>query len=294
MGSDTIYDFLKFPHQPYPAALANEILKHRKTPLIDRHQTPLASMGSCFAINVARWLRERDFNYIVTEPPGESSANWDRVFSTACIRQIVQYSFGRFHPGVRWWMLPEFKVQDPFRRNVVYPEDGAETLFEAHRKASQTALLQSQVLILTLGLTETWRDKRDGATFYRVPSPRIYDPAIHEFHLQTVQECVNDLLTAIDLLGNRTVILTVSPQPLFATFRTDVDVLTANEENKATLRAAAAEVARCRSSVHYFPGYELVTRVIRDPYEPDGRHVRPTTVDQVMDLFCWMFVREPA
>jgi hypothetical protein len=252
-------------------------------------------MGSCFARNVARYLLERGFNYLVTEQPfQQASAHWDQVFNTACMRQIFEYSLtDQWNPVVRWWPKGE-NVQDPYRRDILYPEASRTEHFERHREASRQAIEKSEIIILTLGLIETWRDQRDQATYYRVPSPSMYDSDVHEFYVQTVQDCTEDLDVIHDLLARANpeaqVVVTVSPVPLFATFRMDVDVVSANRLSKSTLRVAAEYFAQKHENVHYFPAYEIVTQGMDDPYEEDNRHVTAETISTVMKAFESLFV----
>ena len=287
----TIWDFKKFKHQPYPSELDFSFFKGNKngTSFIGK-QTKITSMGSCFARNIAIYLLSRQYNYLVTENPfQEASAHWDQVFNTSCMRQIFEYTFNDdWHPLVRWWPKGEM-VQDPFRRNILYNKETPEQCFELHRKKSYKALSEAEVIILTLGLIETWRDKRDKMTYYRVPSPNNYDPNIHEFYVQNIQDCQNDLSEIHRLLKQHNpkakIIVTVSPVPLFATFRKDVDAVTANTLSKSTLRVAAEYFLQSHEGVYYFPSYEIVTQAIHSPYEEDNRHVTEKTILKVMKVF---------
>lgn len=295
ISTTTIWDYKKFKYQEYPEEISPSdiIAPHARRALIDRN-TPIASMGSCFARNVAKYLLQRGYNYLVTEQPfQQASAHWDQVFNTACMRQIFEYSLtDEWDPIVRWWPKEE-KVQDPFRRDILYPAPTCEEHFERHREASRKALQEAKVVILTLGLIETWRDQRDHATYYRVPSPSIYDPDIHEFYVQTVEDCTRDLDAIQKLLAasnpDAEIVVTVSPVPLFATFRMDVDVVSANRLSKSTLRVAAEYFSQKHDNVHYFPAYEIVTQGVEDPYEDDNRHVTDATIATVMQSFEALF-----
>jgi len=295
VSATTIWDYKKFKYQAYPERISPSVIVsgNAKQSLIDR-DTPIASMGSCFARNVAKYLLGRGFNYLVTERPfQQASAHWDQVFNTACMRQIFEYSLtDEWDPVVRWWPKDD-KVQDPYRRDILYPADTCKVHFERHREASRKAIREARLIILTLGLIETWRDKRDQATYYRVPSPAIYDPDVHEFYVQTVQDCTQDLDAIHDLLADANpradIVVTVSPVPLFSTFRMDVDVVSANRLSKSTLRVAAEYFAQKHDNVHYFPAYEIVTQGVDDPYEEDNRHVTKETIARVMQAFESLF-----
>jgi hypothetical protein len=287
----TIWDFKKFKNQPYPAAIDLNLFKYDKNSyhLIEK-QTKITSMGSCFARNIAICLINRQYNYLVTESPfEEASAHWNQVFNTACMRQIFEYTFNDdWSPLVRWWTKGQM-VQEPFRRNILYNKETCRQDFAHHLEKSYKALTEAEVIILTLGLIETWRDKRDKMTYYRVPSPDHYDPDIHEFYVQNIQDCQTDLNEIHGLLKQYNpqakIIITVSPVPLFATFRMDVDVVTANTLSKSTLRVAAEYLSQNCENVYYFPSYEIVTQAIPNPYEDDNRHVTKETIKKVMNVF---------
>lgn len=291
----TIWDYKKFQHRNYPAEIDRSVfVRHRTTPSFLDRETPVTSMGSCFARNVAQYLMHEDYDYLVTERPfQQASAHWDQVFNTACMRQIFEYTFtDEWSPAVRWWPKDDH-VQDPYRRDVLYPRDDREEAFEKHRRCSRRALEEAEVVILTLGLIETWRDRRDGMTYYRVPSPRIYDSEVHEFYIQTVGDCLEDLNRIHELLAahnpEASLVVTVSPVPLFATFRMDTDPVAANMLSKSTLRTAAEYFVHRYDDVHYFPSYEMVLQGVEEPFEEDNRHVTADTVARVMQLFTEMF-----
>jgi hypothetical protein len=292
----TIWDFKKFKHQPYPSGIDLSFFKVNKNgiPLIDK-RTKITSIGSCFARNIAVYLISRQYNYLVTENPfQEASAHWDQVFNTACMRQIFEYTLNdNWRPQVRWWPKGEM-VQDPFRRNIIYNKETCDQDFACHRRKSYEALTEAEIIILTLGLIETWRDRRDKMTYYRVPSPKVYDPNIHEFYVQNIQDCQSDLDKIHRLLKQHNpkanIIVTVSPVPLFATFRMDVDAVTANSLSKSTLRVVAEYFSQRHENVYYFPSYEIVTQGIASPYEKDNRHVTEDTINKVMEVFESRFI----
>jgi hypothetical protein len=82
------------------------------------------------------------------------------------------------------------------------------------------------------------------------------------------------------------VILTVSPVPLVATAE-DSHVLVATTYSKSVLRVAAEAIVRRRSSVAYFPSFEIVTgpQAQGRYFDADLRSVTEAGVDRVMDLF---------
>jgi hypothetical protein len=292
-------DYKKFAIQKYPSNVSDFYMSGGggSKKFIDKN-TKIVSIGSCFAENIARFLRAHKYNYINTEKgSGYFSANWGIVFNSSSIRQIFEYSFGLFHPKVQWWEREKGRMQDPYRRDIIYPKGVHNQKRIAHYAASRQALEKADVIIITLGLTEVWRDKRDGATFWRVPPMHLYDPDIYTFHSMTVNEVFQDLLRIRFLLDRFNkkchLIITVSPVPFQATYREDCDAVTANVFSKAVSSVAAIDFAselRDRN-VSYFPSFEYVRYGFKNPYIADGRHIKRPVVNQMMKFFESMFCK---
>jgi len=266
--------------------------------------TPIASLGSCFAREIKRRLIQRGFNYITEEthhPAAiHASAAWERVYSTFCMRQIFEYTFEKWHPDLRWWMAPKSgTVQDPYRRTIIY--DGvaeAEADFVRHLAHSRSALTRAEVLILTLGLTEIWQDRIDGSVISLPSGPYVKeggDMSRYEFKISRYSENLDNLERIHEIMAEHNpdckILMTVSPVNLWATFRKDMDVISASCNSKSTLRAVADEFTVRHDNVFYFPAFEMAT--IYQPlsgltYFSDGRenyHVNKPTVKFIMRHF---------
>ncbi|MFH1136211.1 MAG: GSCFA domain-containing protein [Pseudomonadota bacterium] len=233
-------------------------------------RTSMASMGSCFAREIKHALKRAGCNYLEEEtdrPAAQhASAAWERLYNTFSMRQIFEYTFESFTPRRRWWISPQSGlVQDPFRRIILYssPEE-AEADFERHRACSRRVLEQAEVLILTLGLTEIWADREDGAVICLPSGPYVNeggDMSRYEFRVSRHRENLDNLerIHAIMKAHNPScrLIVTVSPVHLWATFREDADIISASCNSKSTLRSAVDEFAADHDNVHYFPAYEM-------------------------------------
>jgi hypothetical protein len=276
--------------------------------------TPIASMGSCFAREIKRRLQQREFAYIAeeTDHPASvhASAAWERVYSTFCMRQIFEYTFeDRWAPARRWWVCPRSgRVQDPFRRSIAYDSlAAAEAGFARHRECSRRALTRAKLLILTLGLTEIWQDREDGTVISLPAGPYVSEGGDMSRYAFRVSRCGENLvnLEHIHLLMARhnpgcRLLVTVSPVNLWATFRRDLDVISASCNSKSTLRAAADEFVARHDNVTYFPAYEMATvyqPMLGRSYFEDGRenfHVNKRTVKFIMNhFFKWYAPGEP-
>ncbi len=277
---------------------------------IDR-KTPIASMGSCFAREIRRRLIQRSYHYITEEAhhPASvhASAAWERLYNTFSMRQVFEYTFESWAPEVRWWESPKSGIiQDPYRRIIKYKSiEEADSDFKQHRVHSMRALTRARLLILTLGLTEIWEDERDGAVICLPSGPYINeggDMSRYRFRVSRYTENLSNLNRIHDIMARHnpdcTLLITVSPVHLWATFRKDADVISASCNSKSTLRAAADEFAATHDNVIYFPAYEMATiyrPVMGETMFADGKenfHVSKPTVKFIMNHFFKMYSTE--
>jgi hypothetical protein len=270
---------------------------------IDRN-TPIASMGSCFAREIRRRLINAEYNYITEEThhPASihASAAWERIYNAFSMRQIFEYTFEDWRPDLRWWISPETgKVQDPYRRIILYDSlQAAEADFERHRMHSRRALTSAQILVLTLGLTEIWEDTVDGSVICLPSGPYVNeggDMSRYRFRVSRYGENLDNLERIHAIMAEHNpdcrLLVTVSPVHLWATFRTDLDVISASCNSKSTLRAAADEFAARHDNVFYFPAFEMATiyqPITGKTWFTDGKenfHVSKETVKFIMRQF---------
>ena len=286
------------PEQIYPTAeyLNPDFFACTRHQLLTK-ETPIASMGSCFAREVKNYLVGRGFNYIQTakgRAARQGSASWDRVYNTFCIRQEFERALGSFDPVEKVWHSGG-QLLDPYRKQIVWSDlADREAELAEHRRTASAALSAADVFIVTVGVNEIWHNREDGAVFYQVPPADVFDAKRHLFRLATVEENVANLHRVEELLLGANpkcrFIVTVSPVPLRATFRDDCDVVSASFESKATLLVAVKQFIRESKAAYYFPSYEIVLAASPQPFREDARHVRTEVVAEVMRVFEQQFM----
>jgi hypothetical protein len=281
---------------------------HAATHRIITRQTPVGSMGSCFATRIAHQLQLWGYNYVIEEddlPPDlplervadttfrMAPARCGTLFDAPSMRQVVERAFGVWSPP-RLVVRRGGRIVDPFRTiNQSFAsiaEYDADR--EAHTQALRRALLKCDVFILTLGLTEAWQFVPTG-DYVSVPQLAAA-PALFRRRRLSLEENLAELERLLAVYRahkpDLQVIVSVSPVPLNKTFTTD-HVVVANSLSKAVLRVVAEEfVARHPGVVHYLPSYEAVLYGTREPWEEDMRHVSVAAVARVMRLFQKMFL----
>lgn len=275
-----------------------------KKQLLVTPSTPIASIGSCFAREIKRRLVNKGFNYITEEthhPAAiHASAAWERIYNTFSMRQVFEYTFETFDPQIRWWKSPQTgKIQDPYRRIILYETlDKAQQDFASHIIQSRKALTSARLLIITLGLTEIWEDRFDGSVICLPSGPYVNeggDMSRYRFRISRYSENLENLERIHEIMAGYNpdckLMVTVSPVHLWATFRTDEDVITASCNSKCTLRAAADEFTARHDNVFYFPAFEMATiyrPFIGESIFSDGAenfHVNKPTIKFIMSQF---------
>jgi len=254
--------------------------------------TVVATIGSCFASELAKMMGEVGLRGQM-HPGG-------LFYSTATIRQELERICGGWPEREREPAWPvDGGLIDPFRDYYTIHPDEAElrrTRAEADAAADE-AFRGAGVVVVTLGLIETWMSPITGSTYRQIPHPQAFPNVGAVFHRLTVAEMLDDLerirRVIRDQLGAEMVI-TTSPVPLHSTF-TSLDVRVANTESKGRIRAAVSEFIDAHPDVHYFHSYEMVTTAERqsDYYREDGRHVHRHAVRYIVAEFLRLFA-DPA
>ena len=291
---------------PVPADLDPVI----STPFRIGHTDKVVTAGSCFAQHIARHLGIAGFNYLVTETAhpivpaelasaygyGVYSARYGNIYTPRQLLQLLLRSYGRMTPAENAWQEEDGRWTDPFRPQIQAERFNTWAELDAdrahHLGCVRRALEEADVFVFTLGLTESWLSRADGAVFPLCPGVAggRFDPARHAFHNFSAAEVTADLLAFIDNLRsfNPTVrvVLTVSPVPLVAT-ASGGHALVATAYSKAVLRVAADEVSRQRLAVAYFPSFEIVTGHYNkgNYFAEDLRSVTEEGVAHVMRVF---------
>lgn len=268
----------------------------------------VATAGSCFAQHISRALTQAGFDFLVTEPGpasaeaahargfGVFSARYGNVYSASQLVQLFDRAFGAFTPQDQAWRRPDGRFVDPFRPRV--EPDGFATVADldadraAHLAAVRRMFESLDVLVFTLGLTETWRSRDDGAVYPLAPGvvAGVFDPRRHEFVNASVSDVTTDLHAFVARLHTvnpaARLVLTVSPVPLMATYD-DRHVLAASTYSKAVLRVAAEQVSRAHTACEYFPSFEIITGPHADGryFAADRRSVTDEGVAHVMRVF---------
>ena len=269
----------------------------------------IATAGSCFAQNIARYLAGSGYNYFVPEDLpkifpasvrseynyGVFSARYGNVYTTRQLLQLFERANGmRSNLGEIWTLGDGFA--DPYRP-FIQPGGFAskEVLVRdrsQHLQLVQKMFRECHVFVFTLGLTEAWIANEDGSVLPVCPGCGAgeFDADTYSFVNFRYPEVRADLEQFLKLFREvntqAKVVLTVSPVPLVAT-ATGNHVATATTYSKSVLRAVAQDVAEDSVDVSYFPSYDMLAGpgVGVDAYASDRRNVMSSGVELAMRSF---------
>jgi GSCFA family len=253
-------------------------------PFVDK-ATPIVAFGSCFAENISNYLARRGFNVLTKREGGKAYVTQmgDGITNTFAVAQQFQWAWEGRQPRADLWFGYD-------AQSFGYDEDV--------RTDTRQLFDQADVFIITLGVAEVWYDEPTGEVFWRaVPMDKV-DPKRHKFRVTTVAENKANLHEIRRLIRryrpNASIILTVSPIPLRATFR-PVACISANSVSKGVLRVAVdefvREVEKEDPHIHYFPSYELALYGFDNQWTADRRHLYPHVLDFNMKIFEAYFCR---
>ena len=293
----------------------NEILPGLKeNGFVIKRRDKIATAGSCFAQNISRFLIKANYNFYVAEKPADFfpidlykdfnyttySARYGNIYTVRQLLQTFERAFNELDPKSYIWVAEDNTFIDPFRPFIQKGNYISANELNLDRKrhydAVRSVFSHSDVFIFTLGLTESWKEKKTNIVFPVAPGCGVgnFDNSKYEFHNFNFIEIIDDFSLFYEKvkIANPSIkfILTVSPVPLMATYTND-HVLSANEYSKSVLRVAAHELCNKLPDVYYFPSYEI----IRSPssrgayYNSDLRNINEAGLEQVMKNFFYQF-----
>lgn len=273
-------------------------------PKLDRGSRIFA-MGSCFAREIERSLARAGGNVIsvdrrIDRPEffgrgGEARNGFFHRFTPFAMLQEFQQAFGEAPGWTEKTLLLENgdEVIDLNYWDVTDADASLEATLIRRRVAAELVreAASADLVILTLGFTESWFHKPSGFHANKVPGPVLVRRR-GEFELRMISyaetlACLAEIRSLIQRHRSTPfqMVVTVSPVPLSRTFTAD-DMIVANMNSKSTLRAAAGEFCRLSPDIHYFPSYEMAT--YSDPnlaWRPDRVHVQPQMVLHIVRTF---------
>lgn len=262
------------------------------------------SIGSCFALNINRWLRYQGF--------AVPEISWGIHYNSRTILHEFNRAAGYPVPDVDWRVRSKdgtIVFGDALRHCV--DTDNIEELGrmkEAIASQSRAAFERADAFFITLGLSDVWETTIDAApiTLNRAPYLGVEilsDKAVGAINNRflTVDECIDDIRQMISLIraargATIPIVFTVSPVPLkHASGKYHPHI--ANSRSKSTLLSAIysqLDEAGGDSFVSYFPSYEFfATNPLQMTlWQADDRHPSLDAINLVAEAFASSYAVE--
>lgn len=254
-------------------------------------QGPIYVIGSCFAREIEDCLDTLGLDvptkrFVAPEEVAVGSRpNFSlNQYNPGCIGQILLSGLQKKNLDHCIYKTPDGTYIDLLIRGQV--PITLQRVYERHNEICDVykSISKSKLLIITLGLTESWYDNETKMWLNRAPPLDDYTLKSNRYTLRDLDynKSIECLEPAIELLGKHDVktIITVSPVPLQTTF-TNSDCVVANEYNKSTLRATCNHFVNKFDHVDYFPSYEMVRHYGQTAYKDDNVHVKLEFVEHI-------------
>jgi GSCFA family len=276
----------------------------------------IASAGSCFAQNIARYLSSRSFNYNICEAApmflnNEQAADWGygqfscrfgNIYTVLQLEQLLERALGRRQVSDQFWEDEDGKWFDLLRPRINRYGFESREIAEIDTREHLASVLEmfrtSTVFVFTYGLVEYWYDETDGTVFPTAPGCGYgrFDSSRHKAGVMNVADIVRSTKASMEMIReinpDLKVIITVSPVPLLATHR-NMNIVQASVHSKSLLRVAVEECLPHFEQFYYFPSYEIVTQYCSEPvWDETGRNPSKSSLGTVFRNFEYYFVAE--
>lgn len=261
------------------------------------------AMGSCFAREIEAALVRTGFRVpscndyqgfdseTFSAPHSWGAQAFVNRFSTASMLLEIQRITGEIDLADDSLVLGSEKIVDLHFAGSCDPGDMSLTARRRRiTKEAGAGILDADLVVLTLGLTEVWFDTQSGYHANIVPDLNALRRSDRfELHELDFDENLKNLDAIFEIIRRRNskanYVVTVSPIPLQATF-TASDVVVATTRSKSVLRAVAEAFCSRHDNVLYFPSYEIVMHSSpAHAWRGDRRHVTSAMADHVIKRF---------
>lgn len=254
-----------------------------ETPIFNNSSTIL-TMGSCFAMELRNVLDKMGKSSQYIQVP-------EGLNNSFAVRQYLEWALTGDRSSDAHW----------------YDNDPNAGAFKWEPKEEQQRLLNhfknTSAFVITFGLAEVWRDKKTKGVFWRGVPSKIFDPNIHECVTSSVQDNVDNMKRIYDLIKtyageDKTIIFTLSPVPLNATFLGRPTIVS-DCVSKSILRVSIDQFFKDHNpkDSYYWPSFEMVRWTGSHTDFPTlwaddtPRHVARNVVDIIISNFIKKFFK---
>jgi hypothetical protein len=261
------------------------------------------TVGSCFARNIETVLNKKSvvmpvlgFKAPKDEMPSGPPSHLLNEYTLSTMHQRILSIIGQFEYGTQdgvynknqeYYDLYLYRKSTP----VSYKR-----LIERRKQIDELyqQLKSSDLVILTLGLIESWYDCEMDVYLNSAPSKFFISESPKRFQFVRLNYAfclrkLDEIVNIIKDLGIKNILLTVSPVPIEISFTKD-DVIIANNFSKSVLRNFCEEIYSKYSFVNYFPSYEIISSGGVHSMMDDNIHPKKEVIDRVISYMAENYV----
>jgi hypothetical protein len=281
---------------------------------IVNNNSKICSLGSCFADRITYELAKKKID-IGEINLAESDKNnkhltfpWGSFFNPLNFIQIINHILeikkidfneetfikvpvdlkgNNFDTSTQQKMDEKFKLMNlhaKIKHNYSDYQNSQKKVSENLNKL-KVCLLGCDTVIITLGLIETWIDKKSDVAWHSFHGNALEKKSIgdkayfKQLTYEEVSDCIKQLVDTIVGSLKKKIIFTISPVPMAFTF-TNKDVILANRYSKSLLRTSIEKYID-NENTFYFPSFEVVVDSIgiENSFKDDKVHVRDPIFD---------------
>ncbi|OJJ20495.1 hypothetical protein BKI52_18735 [marine bacterium AO1-C] len=246
-------------------------------------QTPVLSLGSCFANTMGKRLQQNKFRALVN-PFGVifNPLSIYKLLTTSIVQSSLQDQDLIQSQGI-WYhyhMHSEFCADEP----IVLKDKIQQQVQHTHHFLQST-----QVLMLTFGTAYGYfrlDNQQLVANCHKVPQ-RNFEKRL--LGIEEITRGFSELYQALQSINPQLkIVLTVSP------VRHIKDTIPANQVSKSILRVACHQITEQLEDVVYFPAYELLLDDLRDYrfFKADMIHPNQVAEDYIWEKFTKAFMMD--
>ena len=255
------------------------------------------AIGSCFARNIESALISEDISVlsrnieIPFDCPGPRAIDTLNKYNAGSIFHELDWALGDTNFDIASFQ----NINESYTDLNLKSKTPAQTL-ELCKSFRNTVndyfkqIINADVVIITLGMIECWRDEKLDLVLNQPPHPKAIknEPERFTFCIMELEDVLNYMRKSIALInkyGNKSIFITTSPVALERTF-TNQDVIVANCISKSTLRVACDNLVKDFNNVYYYPSYETVIYSNTElAWKPDLLHASDYIVSRIINQF---------
>jgi len=289
----------------HPRNMRGELIYSDALSFINK-DTPITSIGSCFAVEMAQWLQKNGYNYIIGKNSTRNSkglyprsVDIGNIYNTPSLVQLLKWALGKTERPYVFYesndcIIDPFSEEIPIENNDI--DHHISRLKETYNEF-KLILQKSKVVVLTFGLNEVYQFLPTMDYMFRIPNG--LSPHSFKKKFLTVEENYKNISEACSIIKELNpdcqIIISISPVPLMRSFQKGKHIAESTMLSKATLRLAA-EGASKLPNVYYFPSFETAMypgSSSASVFKEDERHVTADIVDKIMATFESLYCERP-